>query len=105
MIRWYLAGPMSGLPESNYPAFAEAAQALRGLGHNVVSPHETFNVQDDSRWLECLRHDLGTLMLCQGIILLDGWTKSRGARLELHVALSLELAVCTWSSGKLTSLY
>src|SRR5690606_41767260 len=37
---WYLSGPMSGYPQYNFPAFAKAAETLRGFGYNLVSPAE-----------------------------------------------------------------
>ena len=36
--RLYVAGPMTGLPDHNYPAFAEAAARLRAVGYEVESP-------------------------------------------------------------------
>ena len=36
----YIAGPMTGLPECNYPAFHEAARRLRLLGYEVLNPAE-----------------------------------------------------------------
>ena len=33
MTRIYIAGPMSGLPELNYPAFNAMAERLRAHGH------------------------------------------------------------------------
>lgn len=36
--RIYLAGPMTGLPEFNYPAFHAEAARLRGLGYQVENP-------------------------------------------------------------------
>ena len=39
-MRLYLAGPMTGLPLWNFPAFATAAAALRADGHTVFSPAE-----------------------------------------------------------------
>lgn len=41
MIRVYLAGPMSGIPRFNFPAFFAAAAVLRSQGFDVVSPAET----------------------------------------------------------------
>ena len=40
MKRVYLSGPMSGIKDSNFPAFLEWAARLRADGFEVVSPHE-----------------------------------------------------------------
>jgi hypothetical protein len=87
---------MSGLPEQNYPAFRDACIVLRREGWNIVSPHETFPTDGTTPWTECLRHDLNTLTNCHGVIVLDGWTRSRGARLEVHTALTLEMPILTF---------
>lgn len=39
-MRIYLAGPMQGYPEFNYPLFHAAANLLRQMGHDVFSPAE-----------------------------------------------------------------
>lgn len=82
----YLAGPMTGLPEFNYPAFAEAAARMRENGWTVLSPHENFNGDKTKEYREYIRADLAMLMQSTAIALLPGWEKSRGARFELHVA-------------------
>lgn len=99
MARIYLSGPMTGYPEFNYPAFHKAAADLRAHGYEVVSPAE----QDadsgldpgSSQWADFVRWDLRVLVDCDGIVLLDGWHKSKGARLEHHVALELGMDVQT----------
>ena len=40
MTRVYIAGPMTGLPDFNYPAFNAAAAKLRALGLEVLNPAE-----------------------------------------------------------------
>lgn len=38
MKRIYISGPMTGLPEKNFPAFNAEANRLRALGFDVVNP-------------------------------------------------------------------
>jgi hypothetical protein len=83
---WYIAGPMSGLPKDNRPAFAEAAAKLRGLGYDVISPAE-LNPLPAGTYEECMRRDIRALMTyCQGVVLLPGWAESRGASSERFIA-------------------
>lgn len=95
-MTWYIAGPMSGIPNQNYPAFEHACKVLRDMGMDVRSPHETVNHPDQpdaDAWRALLRKDVGTLLECGGIVLLPGWQKSVGARFELQVALTLGLEI------------
>lgn len=39
-MRIYIAGPMRGYPNFNFPAFDEAAARGRALGHEIISPAE-----------------------------------------------------------------
>ncbi len=89
-MKLYIAGPMSGLPEFNYPAFHAAAEQLRGLGYEVESPAEPGQV-DGWDWLDYMRRGLRQLLACDGVALLPGWHNSRGATTECNVAESLGL--------------
>ena len=94
MKRIYIAGPMSGLPALNFPAFNEAARLLRAAGFDAVNPAE-INADPNAGWLACMRQDIAQLVSCDGVALLDGWEKSRGASLEHAIAVGLGLQVGT----------
>ena len=111
-MKIYLAGPMRGIKNFNFPAFDKAAARLRRLGdHYVFSPAEHDRTVDPeiennptgdeelaaktSDWT--IRKALETDMtwICQEadcIALLPGWEKSSGAKAEwaLGVALGLK---------------
>ena len=97
---WYLCGPMSGIPHYNIPAFDAAAVALRANGYNIVSPAELDDPEvraasyasPDGRsptgrsWGDFLARDVKIVAdEVQGMILLEGWQESRGAKLEVYV--------------------
>ena len=91
-LRIYIAGPMTGLPELNFPAFNAEAQFLRSLGFDVVNPAE-INPDHAMPWNECMRRDIAELVKCDAIRLLPGWESSKGATLEHHIAERLGMSV------------
>lgn len=107
-MKWYLAGPMSGIPQFNFPTFQRACEYLRGDGLEIVSPHEEDSPEmqklawaspdgvphqkDPSAgvesWGEVLARDVRLVAdEIGGIIFLPHWWKSRGARLEAFTGL------------------
>ena len=89
--RVYLAGPIRGQPDFNYPLFHEAAAYLREAGWEVVNPAEHFGGRTDLPIHVYLRKGVAELARCQAIALLPGWEKSVGAKLEYAVAYHLHL--------------
>lgn len=89
---WYIAGPMTGLPENNYPAFNYAEEELTGLGYSVENPAWN-SLGEGDHWIGYMRLGLAQLLKCRGIYMLDGWQDSRGARIELNTAIDLKMAV------------
>ena len=109
-MKIYISGPMSGLPENNYPAFHAAARKLRAEGHAVVNPAEIHPhgllrrlrggqihrvlrilrlVREEPRsptWCEYMRADVRAMLDCEAIATLPGWDQSRGARCEVYLA-------------------
>lgn len=89
---FYIAGPMTGLPDLNFPAFHAEAARLRVLGHEVINPAE-INPDKHLTWLECMRTDIAALVFCDAVQLLSGWQDSKGATLEHHIAERLGLVI------------
>lgn len=103
-MKWYLAGPMQGIPQFNFPLFFEAAKVLRTWGYDIVSPAEIDDADDkgaamksqdgilkksDKTWGDFLSRDVKLLADggIGGIVFLANWEKSRGAKLEAFVGL------------------
>jgi hypothetical protein len=100
MTRLYVAGPMTGLPEFNYPAFFAAERALRDLGYDVLNPARVEGRSGCSTWLDFMRASLLDLAECDGIATLPGWQDSRGAALEVYIVQSLGLPVQSVASWR-----
>lgn len=93
--RVYLAGPMTGYKEHNFPAFKNYTKWLRNHGYDVVSPEELENKETGDRksWEYYLTRDLRELLTCSSIAVLPGWEKSRGATLEVYVGWRLGFSI------------
>jgi hypothetical protein len=97
----YIAGPMSRIPQYNFPLFEAAAVALREEGYTIVSPHECDSKEtraaawaspdgvstsaSSESWGECLARDVK--MLADGMYTADerGVTgESRQPLMVLH---------------------
>lgn len=92
MTRCYIAGPMTGYHDLNFPAFRSAAARLRAMGIDAVNPAE-INPDKGMSWKDCMRTDIAALVTCDAIHLLEGWQDSKGATLEAHIAERLELEI------------
>lgn len=85
----YVAGPMTGIADFNYPAFNSAALELRYRGLEVLNPVDSEQHNDTGKpqtWEWYMRHALTMVLKANSICLLPGWQTSRGARLEVTVA-------------------
>lgn len=113
-MKVYLAGPMRGIPEFNFPAFFAAEKRLKQDGHSVFNParrdeerhgpdlskanptgsEEVAAAQHGFSLREALRDD--TYYICmhaEAVALLPGWENSKGARAELALSEALGLQV------------
>lgn len=122
----YIAGPMTGYDEFNFPAFWAAAAALRleFPAWNIVSPAEmdsAFGLHPEHEGMEkvegadaqttnevrsfYMRRDLPIVAACQAIVLLDGWSKSAGVVHELAVAKACYLDIYRFHTDGELQLY
>lgn len=91
--RLYLAGPMSGLPENNFPRFNRVAAHLRERGHEVFNPAENKDGGLRQSRAFYMRLDIPALIRSEGVVVLPDWHRSRGACLEVWLALDLGLPI------------
>lgn len=110
----YLSGPMTGIEDFNFPAFREAADALRAKGFDVVSPHELDESEPDDimadddpygeHYVTYLARDVKHVADVDALVVLPGWDKSRGAKFETYVAAGLDKPVFRYGSGSRVSI-
>lgn len=84
--RIYLAGPMTGLADWNYPAFHLAARFIRHAGIPVHNPAEQHGGRTDLPRETYLHDALINMLKCAAVVVLPGWETSAGARLEISAA-------------------
>lgn len=96
MTNVYISGPMTGLPDLNYSAFFRAENMLRHAKFEPINPARR-PADGKTSWLDFMRAALRDLADADGVATLEGWQDSRGARLEVEIARSLELPVWTIS--------
>ena len=93
----YIAGPMTGYPDFNYPAFEAAREQLISLGYGVLSPTDTKEPEGTkyqaASWSWYLRRALEMVAVADGIALLPGWESSKGALLEKYVGEQLGMGI------------
>ena len=116
-MKIYLAGPMRGYKDFNFPAFFAATAKLRADGHEVFNPAE----RDTKEWgSERLKSATGseaevaaklgfsglslarqcfladTAYICtqaDAIAVLPGWAQSRGAQAERALGIAIGLQI------------
>ncbi len=87
---WYLSGPITGYPDHNTEAFATQAIFLRQSGKRICNPCALPHLPS---WQGNLKRDIKRLMNCKGVYVLKGWEASKGAVLEIFLAIILGMPV------------
>lgn len=103
----YVAGPMRGLPQFNFPEFDRVSDLLRLRGYRVISPAdldrdagiELNHVGSDQEFIDaCIRRDVDAILESDGLALLDGWDRSVGATAEVGLARWRRISIRHWTA-------
>lgn len=102
----YVSGPMTGYDYHNFPLFFRVEEQLRALGFTPLNPaRNTGDTWQDAyeyalahpqTWEAYIRKDTEAVLQSDGIVLLPGWEKSKGACIEVIVSVAIGngLAFC-----------
>jgi hypothetical protein len=91
-MKCYLAGPMAGRAEHNWPLFKRVAAYLRERDYDILCPTESGG-KEELGYIPSLKLSLIHMLKADALILLPGWMMSRGATIELLLATLLEYKV------------
>lgn len=100
-MKFFISGPMTGLPDLNVQAFAEARAKIEIAGHTSIDPVRLIGPDlKDIKWTPEIYKDilygmLDTIMYdgVEAMMMLNGWAKSKGARAEFAVAEAIGLPI------------
>lgn len=107
-VKVYVSGPMRGIKDYNFPAFLRAGEVLKAHGFEVWNPAAedlkdpaiveylktcgpSWDYADGVTFKDFMKRDLPALLECDAIVMLPGWYNSRGAKLERHVAIEVDM--------------
>lgn len=97
-MKIYIVGPMSGIPDWNFPAFDAAEKRWREAGHIPVSPAAIDRLMGiDPKMVvapeeipkiicEAMERDLVVIRQVDALALIPGWEFSSGATVEVAYA-------------------
>lgn len=89
----YISGAIAHYDlEERRLAFDQAERYLALKGYEPVNPFKN-GLPDEAHWREHMRADIGLLLDCDYIYMLQDWELSKGAKLELDVASSCGIKV------------
>ena len=114
-MKLYIAGPMTGIANLNYPEFMRIEEILKQRGFSVENPARVDYLHSrelkmlmlgnscgvcsagkNHDWEWYMKRTIAMLIECDGVALLRGWDASRGAIIEHDLAVKLGMPVKEW---------
>jgi len=106
----YISGPYSAYDDNgiseNIEIAGAIAQQLWDEGFSVICPHTNtahFS-HDKTSYSDYVEGDLVILARCDGIVMIDGWEKSKGAIIEKERAELLNIPIFDLNSVPLSAI-
>lgn len=88
MKRVYISGGITGI-DNFFEIFREKQEQIESNGYEVINPALLGNIMpSSSTWQEYMDICIPLLKMCDYIVMLENWEKSKGATEELKFALS-----------------
>lgn len=92
-MKIYISGKITGLPFHEVEAkFQGAEELLEELDLVPVNPLKNGLTKEHS-WNEHMVKDIEMLLDCDGIMMLDNWDTSKGAKIEYNIAVVTEKSI------------
>jgi hypothetical protein len=107
----YLAGPMRGIEDFNYPLFNAVAAWLTKRGYKIENPAQTDGAvserasQAKNPLSVYMERDLADVAKTDAVFVLPGWEDSEGANIEVTIAWMLQHPVYSLPDFKLVEPY
>ena len=95
----YVSGPYTGEINENIANARKIAVELWGRGYAVLCPHlntQNFEIDCTAKYEDYIDGDCRMIDGCDGLVLIPGWEKSRGALLEKAHAEMKGIPVSIW---------
>jgi hypothetical protein len=91
--RCYIIGKITGLDQSVYEQnFKTASLVVEELDYHAVNPVELEH-DHDKTWESYMKAGIIEMMKCQAVYVQSNWKESKGATIEVELALSLGMKV------------
>jgi hypothetical protein len=93
----YISGPMTSIPDFNYPLFNSCAEFFRDMDYTVYSPAEIDDgmqigqaVEEAKPWQYYMTKAIELQMKSNAWVGLPNWYRSKGAKREFDLAVDLQ---------------
>lgn len=92
-MKIYISGPITGT-DDYIKRFSDAQKYLESKGYSVINPAlVNSNLPKDTSYDDYMKMSFCMLDMCDAIYMLNGYSKSVGAKLELEMAIRNRLDI------------